>query len=179
MTDGYYKKLTEKIKELSGKGALVINARTLAETIDLSKMDPEEKDRRLAQAMASVALYQNNFRSVERGSGYFLDYRNCDNPIYLQKLCENANLDVKTRAMVAKALERIKKENIYSLPDYAQFVFNFDDDGNSPYIEEITSSELIEMLRKDAAVYDNTEAINRERKEAEQKEKSKKENKTS
>lgn len=99
MTDGYYSKLSQRIKEISDQNILVISVRTLADYIDISEMDPGEKDRRLKQAMASVALYQNGFRSVERGSGYFLDYRNCDNPIYLQKLCENADIDAKTKGI--------------------------------------------------------------------------------
>lgn len=154
MADGIYSKLSQRIKEISDQDILVINVRTLAEYIDISEMDPAEKDRRLKQAMASVALYQNGFRSVERGSGYFLDYKNCDNPIYLQKLCDNANVDAKTKSIVLRALEQLKQKNIDGLPEYAQFVFDFDDDGNSQYIEEITRDQLIEMLRKDA------EAIN-------------------
>ncbi|MBR3244087.1 MAG: hypothetical protein IKF90_15550 [Parasporobacterium sp.] len=150
MTDGYYSKLSQRIKEISDQNILVISVKTLADYIDISEMDPDEKDRRLKQAMASVALYQNGFRSVERGSGYFLDYRNCDNPIYLQKLCENADIDAKTKGVVLKALEEIKQKNIDTLPEYAQFVFDFDDDGNSSYIEEITKDQLIEMLKKDA-----------------------------
>lgn len=150
MADGIYSKLSQRIKEISAQKILVINVKSLADCIDISEMDEAEKDRRLKQAMASVALYQNGFRSVERGSGYFLDYRNCDNPIYLQKLCENADIDAKTKGTVLRALEQIKQNNIDGLPEYAQFVFDFDEDGNSQYIEEITREQLIEMLRKDA-----------------------------
>lgn len=150
MTDGYYSKLSQRIKEISDQEILVINVETLMDYIDISEMDEDRKNYIVKRAIATGALCQNKWRSVLKGSGYFVDLENIDNPIYIQKLCENANLDAHTKEAVAKALERLKRENIESLPEYAQYVFDFDAEGNSRYIEELTQAQLLEMLQKDA-----------------------------
>lgn len=148
--DGIYSKLSKKIKKISDNNILVIQVEKLTQGIDVSDIPRDELERRYLRAAGSVALYQNGFRSVERGSGYFLDYQNTDNPVYLQKLTENAGLDAKQKSLVYKVLQSIKEKKIKEMPDYAQIAFDFDDKGNSRLIEELTREQVMEMLMKDA-----------------------------
>lgn len=148
MADGYYSQLNNRLKELKNDGAVCIKRETLASYLDLSEVDREELETRCKNAMAAVILYQNEYRSVERGSGLFLNYKESSNPIFLQKLCDNAKSDSNAKANIAKALETIKNKCIKELPDYAQISLGIDENGNMKFYEEITSQEIIQMLEK-------------------------------
>lgn len=148
MSDGYYSKLSNRMKELKEGGAVVVRRDTLASYLDLSEVDREELEKRCASAMASVILYQAGYRSVVRGEGLFLNYKETNNPLFLQKLCENSNLDALQKKQVAEGLEKIKQKVFDSVPDYAQIALGMDENGNMHFYEEITSDEIVNMLEK-------------------------------
>ena len=148
MSDGYYSKLSNRMKELKEDGAMVIRRDTLAAYLDLSEVDREELEKKCANAMASVILYQAGYRSVVRGEGLFLNYKETSNPLFLQKLCENSQLDALQKKQVAEGLERIKQKVFEGVPDYAQIALGMDENGNMHFYEEITSDEIVKMLEK-------------------------------
>lgn len=148
MADGFYSKMTERIRQLQAEGTMVIKRDTLANYLDLSEMDRDELESRCKQAIACCSLYQNGFRSVMRGEGLFIDYQNTDNPVFLKKLTENSELDADQKRQVANALKKITEKRIAEMPDYAQFAMGVDSDGNMRFYEEITSEEIIEMLER-------------------------------
>lgn len=150
---GIYSQYSKRIREISNKNVLVINVEKLMDYIDITEneMSYEELAKRFKRAAATVSLYQNGFRSVEKGSGFFLDYQNSDNPIYLQKLVDNQDLDVNQKELVLKGLKKLLKANV---PDYMQMAFNADDDGNIKLFSEIDHATLMRMLIKDAEFED-------------------------
>lgn len=148
---GIYALYSKRIKEISEQKILVINVEKLSKYVDFDEEEVsyEELKNRFRRAAASVALYQNGYRSVEKGSGYFLDYQNSDNPIYLQKLVENQNLDVNQKELVLKGLRKLLKDN---LPDYMQIAFDANENGELKLFSEISRDKLMEMLIKDSEI---------------------------
>lgn len=148
MEDKIYGGIAERIKQMQADGAVVIKRETLEEFINLSNLSREDLETRCKRAIACVCLYQNGFRAVVRGTGLYLDYQNCGNPIFLQRLTDNANLDADQKAQVAKAMANITNKAIADAPDYAQFALGVDEHGNMRVYQEITSEEIIQMLEK-------------------------------
>lgn len=146
---GIYSQYSKRIKEISNKNVLVINVEKLMDCIEITEneMSYEELAKRFKRAAATVSLYQNGFRSVEKGSGFFLDYQNSDNPIYLQRLVDNQDLDVAQKELVLKGLKKLLKANV---PDYMQMAFNADEDGKIKLFTEIDHATLMRMLIKDS-----------------------------
>lgn len=148
--EGIYSQYSKRINEIRDNNILVIDVTSLADYVDFSEMSREELERRCKRAAASVALYQNGYRSVVRGEGLFLDYKNSQNPIFLQRLVDNAKIDAEETEKVLRGLQMIMKQNAENLPDYTQIAFQFDPDGKSKIIDELSLSQVIEMLKAEA-----------------------------
>lgn len=148
MADGYYSKLSQYIGQMQKEGNIVIDRNRLMDLCDLSEMSREELEASYKGLIASSALNEYGYRSVVKGEGLYLDYQNADNPIFLQKLSENADIEARQKKFIADSLRETKKRLIDTLPNYAQLAFNFDENYDSPIFEEISSDKLIEMLER-------------------------------
>jgi hypothetical protein len=116
--------------------------RMIQRIIDFDEIPIEELKDRYARAAASVALYQNGYKSVVRGEGLFVNVENCKKKEYLAKLYNNARM---TKRQKEAALELIAKTiKLNEIPGQLKFM----PDGT--YEEEATIDELIQMLREDA-----------------------------
>lgn len=141
ITDGLYAQMSRRINELQMSGVDVIKRETLSNYLDLSELDREDLERKCADAIAAVALYQAGFRSVVRGSGLFVDYAQTNKPEFLKRICNNAHLDARIKEQIAKGLLRIL---IDTCGDESQLAFDME--GN--VYEEATRDELISMLEE-------------------------------
>ena len=150
INEGIYAQYSKFIKEQKNDNKLVIDVEKLAECVDFSEMPREELERRCKRAAASVALNQNGYKSVLRGEGLFVDYVNCTNPIFLQHLVENTKIDAIQAETAMKTLQKIMKQNAEELPDYVQIAFQFDSEGHSKMVDELSLTQILEMLRAEA-----------------------------
>lgn len=150
LNEGIYAQYSKYIKERRSENKYVIDVEKLADYVDFSEMPREELERRCKRAAASVALNQNGYKSVMRGEGLFVDYANSTNPIFLQHLVDNAKIDAIQAETAMKALQRIMKQNAEELPDYVQMAFQFDSEGHSKLVDELSLSQILEMLRAEA-----------------------------
>ena len=66
---GFYSQLNTRIRQLMTEGKALIDREEVAKHVDLSEVDRDDLERMCRNAMASVMLYQNNFRSFVRGKG--------------------------------------------------------------------------------------------------------------
>ena len=146
MKKGYYSMLNKRIKQMKTDGKYIIDRQELTKDIDLSEEDPAEKDTMLANLMVSVMLYQNDYRSVIKGQGVFIDSGALKSKIIANTLVNNSELDVKQRTAALKRLQSIADD----LPDddCMQMNFDSDDNGNIIYYENMTKQELIDLIIK-------------------------------
>lgn len=94
------------------------------------------------RAAAEVGLYQKGYKSVVKGEGLFVNVDHCSKPEYLSKLFNNAKLSEKQKEQALLRIQKsIKVHNI-------EGQLSFDDDGT--IIEDVTTQQVIEMLREDA-----------------------------
>lgn len=146
MKKSYYSMLNKRIKQMKADKKYIIDRQELAKDIDLSEEDPAEKDTMLANLMVSVMLYQNDYRSVIKGQGVFIDAGALRSKVIANTLVNNSELDVKQRTAALKRLQTIAD----NLPDddCLQISFDADDDKQIIYYEEMSKKELIELIIK-------------------------------
>ena len=148
---GIYSTASMLIREdrLRRKGK-IIAANNIARRLDLSDVSREELEQMAADAITRVALYQNDYRSVIKGEGFFANIDDCKNPVFFQNLLENAEDETIKKAVVEGQLSGYMKGLIKKLPDYEQYSFQFDSNGHSKIISELTKDQILEMLQKEA-----------------------------
>lgn len=141
----HYSMLNKIIRQMRSDGKYIIDRQDIAKYVDLSKEDQAEKDEMLANFMAGVMLHQNDYRSIVKGHGIFIDVDALRSKTIANTLKNNANLDVGHRTAVLQKLEMIA----HNLPDEDCSQINFcqDDDGNLIMYEDMTKQELIELIR--------------------------------
>lgn len=147
MKNSYYSMLNKLIRQMKTDGKFIIKKSELTNLLDFSEENREDLETMCANAMASVAFYQNNYRATQKGRGIFVDTDAIKNKQTMQMLIKNSELDVESRLAVAQKLTKMAQ----NLPDadVTQMAFtNMDDDGNIMFYEEMTDAEFIEMLEE-------------------------------
>ena len=145
MKKGYYSMLNKAVNQMKSDGKYIIDRQELAKLVDLSGESQAEKNVMLANLMASVILYQNDFRSVIKGQGVYIDVGALRSKKIANTLASNTELDVKARTAALNRLETIAD----ALPDDdLQMCFEFGEDNNVIYYQEMSKQELIELIVK-------------------------------
>lgn len=145
MKNSYYSMLNKVIRQMKTDGKFIIKKSDLTKYLDFREEEREDLETMCANAMASVAFYQNNYRATQKGRGIFVDTDAIKNKQTMQMLVNNSELDVESRLAVAQKLTKMAQ----NLPDadmYQMAFTNMDDDGNIMFYEEMSDAEFIEML---------------------------------
>lgn len=150
MSDGMFKQISRRIQQLLDDGYDVINAENLVDFVDTSDVSPEDAIRALTRIVISNALCQKGLRSVDRGAGYYVDYKKTDNPAFLRKMLENSEGDAEVKQKMAALLRAIHEQNLKRIPNYSQRAWVFDENGKPQIINEPSRDEIVEMLRREA-----------------------------
>lgn len=144
---GIYTLCNDMISAEEDRKKIAINVDKIAQDVmniaDIQSMDKAELAKRYIKAVAEVALYDNGYRSVVRGEGYFVNQELCKNHEYVARFLNNAKGTAEEKEQVVKIIT----QDFRSLPEYGQYRF----DGDGRVIEEITRDGLIEKLKEDAS----------------------------
>lgn len=97
------------------------------------------------KAAIEVGLYQKGYRSVVKGEGIFVNPDNCNKPEYLARLFNNAKITEEQKRRITDMLRKaIKTSGIEG-----QLTLDF---ATGMIVEDVTESQLIDMLKADAGV---------------------------
>lgn len=121
--------------------------RTLLDA-DMSDISREGLERKYVKALTAVCLYQHGYRSVLPGYGYYINWDDCTNPIYMQKLLENAEQNEEVKKIIRESIQK----NVFQ--KYAQRLMKVPRgqmrmSENGELFTEPTFEELLEMLETD------------------------------
>lgn len=145
---GVYSALTALIKQKEDEERLAISADQLVEEvqkeIDVYSVPIGWYVKFALKQAAEVALNQSGYRSVVKGNGLFVNPNDCDKKEYLKKLFNNAKLTERQKQQVVEML----KKRIAEVDIPGQYSF----DMNGNIAEDITTSQLIDMLKIDAGI---------------------------
>lgn len=144
--EGYYSQLNSRIRQLMAEGKALIDKDELTSCIDLSNEGREDLERICRNAMASVMLYQNNFRSFVRGRGLYINYEMAKNPAILSQLCENASQSTHKKMIIQQLLELAEKNAL--MENGGQMQMMVDDNGEIIVFEELSKQELWDLLNE-------------------------------
>ena len=148
---GLYSEILKRLNEQIEQGKLVIDKRQLVEDLDTSSVTHDQCLHIAVEKAFAGVMNKKEYRSVVHGEGYFVNYKSIDNPVYLHKIFENLKLDIGKRQNLAKALEQLRSKSLEEHPDYAQTYFDFDENGKVVFGEEMSVSDIVEMLEREAA----------------------------
>ena len=143
---GFYSQLNTRIRQLMTEGEALIDRDEIANFLDLSDVDREDLERICRNAMASVMLYQNDFRSFVRGKGLFINYKMAKDPAILKKLCENATKSADKKLAIQKMLESAEQNALEENGGQMQLMIG--DDGKIIIFEELSKQELWDLLKE-------------------------------
>lgn len=150
---GIYSELSALIAREEMSHKLVIDVerltRLIQQAIDFDEIPIEELKDKYARAAASVALYQNGYKSVIRGEGLFVNVANCKNPAYFIWLYNNATMTLREKEIAQAVIMRSAEQLNSQLP--GQRAMSFTEDGIfSGYEDEPSYEKVLQMLREDA-----------------------------
>lgn len=143
---GFYSQLNTRIRQLMTEGKALIDREEVAKHVDLSEVDRDDLERMCRNAMASVMLYQNNFRSFVRGKGLFVNYEMIKDPAILRQLCDNAARSTEEKLIIQKLLESAEKNAL--LENGGQMQLMIGEDGELIIFEELSKQELWDLLKE-------------------------------
>lgn len=146
--DSVYSTCSEYIEIAEADDRLAIKTDWLAEKVhenaDLSDMTREDLELKYIKSIVAICLYQHGYRSVVVGQGYYVKPDLDTNPVYVEKLVENA-----ADAEIAKRIMKYGLENVLrDIRANMEGQMWFDEESKlhtNPTVEEI-----LEMLAKDA-----------------------------
>ena len=144
--NGGYSELNKRVRQMKQNGTIVIDRDDLAEHVDLSEVDRESLETMCKNAMASVVLYQNGFRSVVWGKGVYVDYVKIQDKQVLHKLIQNASENEQPKLEITAILRCLESKLTNDLTDEEDKQMAFTEDGT--LFEEMTKRELVEILRE-------------------------------
>lgn len=148
--DSIYKRARLRIKGAEDRKKIVIRSKDIvdgiASTIDLSSISREELEQRLIKAEVAMCLYQNGYRSVIRGHGYFVNWTKLDRPEYLEKLVVNAKASKDEKRKIYKELVR---KTVDDYPEYAQMYMTVNGE-DVIFKEHLTKKDILSMLEEDS-----------------------------
>lgn len=153
MKNNVYATMAKRLRRIKEQGKFVLDKNELTRDIDISGMPREELERRFLSATASCVFYAQDFRSPLRGCGIYVPINDLDNPVFLNALFENSDMDAQQKVSVCKRLAKLSEESLAEHPDYAQMYFDIGEGGKPVFKEDFTKTELLEMLRKAAGGY--------------------------
>ena len=143
---GFYSQLNTRIRQLMTEGKALIDREEVAKHVDLSEVDRDDLERMCRNAMASVMLYQNNFRSFVRGKGLFVNYEMIKDPAILRQLCDNAARSTEEKLIIQKLLESAEKNALMENGGQMQLMIR--EDGELIIFEELSKQELWDLLKE-------------------------------
>ena len=143
---GFYSQLNTRIRQLMTEGKALIDREEVAKHVDLSEVDRDDLERMCRNAMASVMLYQNNFRSFVRGKGLFVNYEMIKDPAILRQLCDNAARSTEEKLIIQKLLESAEKNAL--MENGGQMQLMIGEDGELIIFEELSKQELWDLLKE-------------------------------
>lgn len=142
MKHSYYSMLNTIIRQKKSDGKFVIDREEIAKLIDLKDEDEEEKDRILANFMATNMLNENGYRSCVKGRGIYIDTDALNNKTLATQLANNTNIDINTRKEALHRLERLA-EDLPEDTEYRQIFFDME----GTMLQEMTKEELIKIIK--------------------------------
>lgn len=113
--------------------------------VNLTDVPEEEKDRALISQQVYPLMAEQNWVSVIRRSGYYINMEMCSNPHYFEQIINNSNLDIQAKQKALEKREKFRNAHCDVIP--GQLTFNFD---TGTIEEEKTIMEILEMLARDA-----------------------------
>lgn len=117
-------------------------------SVDMSDISRDDLERKYLKALTAVCLYQHGWRSVLPGYGYYINLEDCTNPIYMQKLLENAEQNEEVKKVIRESIQK----NVFQ--KYAKRLMKVPRGQmrmteNGEMYTEPTFEELLEMLAMD------------------------------
>lgn len=147
ITHGIFSKLRAIIKKKLAISPFV-DAEKLVETIDITELEQEEKDRMLKSFIVAIALNQNNCRAAKRGGRIYVDTLQIKDPHVQNKLLENVKGDEESAIGKRQELQKIfSGNNVAAFPHQVFFLPGIQD-GEIIFGEEPTDEEFISVLRE-------------------------------
>ena len=145
---GLYTALNALIRQEEDEKKIAIDKSSLVEKVqnevDVHSASLDWFINMALSAAAEVALYQNGYRSVVKGKGLFVNPEHSENPAYWSRLFNNAKLTELQKKQVVEMLAKgMKNKGIEG-----QLSIDF---STGMIVEDVTESQLIEMLRQDAS----------------------------
>lgn len=150
--DSVYSKCSEYIALAEEGQKLILKTDKIADrmafAVDLSEMSREELERRYIKSVIAVCLSDHGYKSVVPGYGYYVNWSDCTNPIYMQKLIENAEQNEEAKRIILTALQKNNFQKFArGLMKVPRGQMRMTADGE--VFTEPTFEELIEMLEAD------------------------------
>lgn len=143
---GFYSQLNARIRQMMADGKALIDRDDVSKFVDLSEVDREELERMCRNAMTSVMLYQNNFRSFVKGKGLFVNFAMIKDPAILRQLCDNASKSVEEKQIIQKLLESAERNALEENGGQMQMMIG--EDGELIIFEELSKQELWDLLKE-------------------------------
>lgn len=145
--EGLYTAYNALIASLEEDNRLAIDVDALIDDVkkevDVHSASLEWYIRFALRAAAEVSLYNAGYRSVVKGTGIFVNPKNCKKPEYLAKMFNNAKLSEEQKKKVVEML-------IWTIKEAGCEGQMFIDFETGQIAVGITTAELIALLKKDA-----------------------------
>lgn len=151
--DSIYSRCSEYVAIAEGNQKVILQTNKIADAVlssaDLRDISREELERKYVKAVIAVNLCDHGYRSVLPGYGFYVNAEKCSNPIYMQKLLENAEGNETVKKIILESLQKnvIQKyaKGLMSVPKGQMRFYQ-----NGEMVEEPTIDEMLEMLAADA-----------------------------
>lgn len=134
----------EKLQRFETELFPIINANKISkeiqEEISLEDMSREELEIRYIRAITSVHLYQEGYRSIIKGQGYFAHPQKISKPEYIARIYNSSIIEEKKKAQIVKKLQ-------HTILNDSHLSGQLEFDITGQIKEHLTTEELLEIIR--------------------------------